>query len=115
MREREWKSLPKFVFLGLIAIGTILEVMGDILFKKWALGDKMMVLGVGLVLYFVGTVFWALSLQHGELSRAISIFVIISLIGGLLAGFFLFHETISPIQKVGIGLGVISVLLMEFF
>lgn len=106
---------PKYYFVGLILLGTLFEIAGDFFFKKWSIENKTLILVLGLGLYFIGTIFWAFSLKFGELSRAISIFTVLNLIGVILMGFFLFHEDVSFIQKIGMGLGILSVILLEFF
>ena len=44
----------KFIFLVLIALAVSLEVVGDILFKKWSLDSRNVFLYVGLLIYFTG-------------------------------------------------------------
>jgi multidrug transporter EmrE-like cation transporter len=105
---------PKQTFIALILIGTFLEVCGDILFKKWSIEGKNILLMVGLLVYFAGAVPWALSLQYAEVSEAIVVFMVLNVIGVVLAGMVLFHETITDIQKVGIGLGILSIVLLEW-
>lgn len=105
---------PKQTFLVLIFIGTLLEIGGDLLFKKWSLENKPIWLWVGLIIYFAGAVPWALSLQYAEISEAIVVFMVLNVIGVVLAGMFFFHETLSDVQKVGIGLGILSIVLLEW-
>lgn len=103
----------KYIFFGLIALAVVLEVAGDIFFKKWALENKNLLLYIGLLIYFVGTIFWAISLKYDYLSKAISVFTILNLIAVVLVGVIYFKEDLSLINKLGIGLGVISVFLIE--
>ena len=105
--------LPKFIFLGLIALAVVFEVAGDIFFKKWSLESKNILFYVGLLVYLVGTIFWAVSLKHEYLSRAVSIFTVLNLIAVVLVGVFYFKEDLSLINKIGISLGVLSVILIE--
>lgn len=105
----------KWIFLGLVLLAVLLEVVADVLFKKWATENRSILLLAGLLIYFIGTIFWAFSLQHEYLSKAISIFVILNLVLVTLAGFFLFGENVSNPAKVGIVLGIVSVALIEFF
>ncbi len=103
----------KFVFILLIVLAVILEVIGDVFFKKWAIGNKNILLIIGLLVYFIGTVFWAFSLKYEFLSKAISIFTILNLIIVVLVGVIYFKEDLSLINKIGIITGIISVILVE--
>lgn len=102
-------------YLGpiLIFIAVLFEVAADVLFKKWALEDSKLMLSAGLGLYFIGTVIWAYSLKHDELSKAIIVFVVFNLILAVLAGVYIFGESLTTVQKVGIALGILSVVLLE--
>ena len=87
--------------------------MGDIFFKKWSLEHNTILLIVGLLIYASGTVFWAISLKYELLSKAISVFTILNLVIVALVGVVLFKENLSLINKLGIGLGLLSVILIE--
>ena len=97
----------------MIGLAVALEVMGDIYFKKWSLESKNALLIIGLLIYFIGTIFWAISLKYEYLSRAISIFTILNLVVVSLVGVLYFKENLSLLNKIGISLGILSVLLME--
>jgi len=103
----------KFAFFGLIALAVALEAAGDIFFKKWSIDSKNILLYVGLFVYFIGTIFWAISLKYEYLSKAISVFTVLNLIIIALVGVLYFKEDLSLINKVGIGLGILSVVLIE--
>ncbi len=103
----------KLVFFGLVALAVALEVVGDIFFKKWAVDSRNVLLYGGLLIYFIGTIFWAVSLKYEYLSKAISIFTVLNLIIIVLVGVLYFKEDLSLINKIGIGLGILSVVLIE--
>lgn len=103
----------KFIFFGLIVLAVILEIIGDIMFKKWSIAGNNILLYLGLLVYFIGSFFWAISLKYEYLSTAISIFSILNLIIIALVGIIYFKEDLSIINKVGMGLGIISVILIE--
>ena len=67
----------KFLFLGLIFLATMLEVAGDMFFKKWSIEQSSSLLYTGGILYAIGSIFWIISLKYELLSRAISIFTIL--------------------------------------
>ena len=103
----------KPLFLLLILLAVALEVIGDILFKKWSIENKNMLLVTGLLIYFIGTAFWAISLKYEYLSKAITAFTVLNLVIITLVGFVIFKEDLSLINKIGIAVGVISVILVE--
>jgi multidrug transporter EmrE-like cation transporter len=103
----------KIVFFGLIILAVSLEVVGDILFKKWTIETKNILLISGLMIYFVGTIFWAFSLKYDYLSRAVSVFTILNLIVVVLVGVVMFNENLSLLNKIGVLLGIVSIVLLQ--
>jgi multidrug transporter EmrE-like cation transporter len=101
------------IFLGLVGAAVGLEIVADILFKKWALGGKSLILALGLALYFAGTVLWAYSLKYEYLSKAITVFTVLNLAFVALAGVVFFNEQLSFVNKLGILLGLVSVALLQ--
>ena len=55
---------PKTLFFIFIAIAIIIEIIADILFKKWTLTNKTSFIVLGMILYATGTLFWAISLKY---------------------------------------------------
>jgi len=108
-------AIAKISFFVIMFLGVSFEVAGDYFFKKWSINDQYVVLGIGLLMYFIGTVFWALSLKFETLSRAITVFVILSLLMATAVGVLVFHEELSLANKLGILLGMASLLLLELF
>ncbi len=103
----------RWLFLGLILLAVLFEVISDALFKHWSDTNKTAWMIVGLVLYVASTVFWAFSLKHEDLSKAITVFTVTNLIAVLAVGRFFFHETLSLQAKIGVAFGVIGIALME--
>ena len=104
---------PKLIFFALVILAVALEVIGDIFFKKWSIEHKNILVYVGLGIYFIGTIFWAISLKYEFISKAISVFAVLNLVIVALVGVLIFKEDISLINKIGIGLGAVSVFLVE--
>ena len=107
------ENYSKLYFYGFIILATILEVGADILFKNWTLKNRNLLLFSGLALYFIGTVFWAISLKFESISKSISIFTILNLIIIVLIGVFLFKEKLSILNIIGLILGIISLILLD--
>ena len=105
--------IEKYLFFGFILLAVLLEVTADILFKKWTINNRNLFFIIGLAIYFVGTIFWAFSLKYEFLSKAISIFTILNLIIIVLVGLLIFKENLSLVNKLGVLLGVLSIILIE--
>ena len=103
----------KLLFWIFTLLGVSLEITGDVFFKTWVVGNKPLLMWVGFVIYAIGALFWALSLRYEMLSKAISIFTILNLVIVVLIGVIFFKENISIISKIGIVLGIISIMLIE--
>ena len=100
-------------FLILILLAVVFEAVADISFKFAHLQSKQVWLWLGVGLYTVGTVIWAFSLRYEYLSKAISIFTVLNLVAVILVGVLFFQENLSLVNKVGVGLGVFAVILMQ--
>ncbi|MEN9649401.1 MAG: Small Multidrug Resistance protein [Candidatus Parcubacteria bacterium] len=100
-------------FFVLLILAVLFETVADVLFKLSYVQSKSVLLWIGVGLYTVGTIIWAMSLKSEYLSKAITLFSVLNLIVVILVGVLFFNESISLINKVGIGLGVISVFLMQ--
>ena len=103
----------KIIFFILIIAGTVLEVFGDVLFKKWVVDHRNLFFWTGFTIYAIDTLFWAYSLKYETLSKAIAVFTILNLIIIVLVGVIFFKENLTLANKIGIVLGVLSILLME--
>ena len=103
----------KPVFLILITTVTFAEIFADFLFKKWVIGSNKWFLIIGICAYLISTIFWAFSLRYESLSKAISIFTILSLIVVVLMGVYVFNEHLSITNVIGIVLGIVSIILVS--
>lgn len=103
----------KSIFLWLVTIAVALEIIADVLFKYWSINSKGFLLWVGLAIYVIGTLIWAYSLKFEFLSKAITIFTVLNLVVVTLVGVFLFNEHLSLINKIGVLLGIVSVVLVQ--
>jgi len=103
----------KILFWVFMFLGVGMEIVGDVFFKKWAIENRSFLFWLGFAIYAVGALFWALSLKYEMLSKAISIFTILNLVIVVLIGIIFFKEDVSLTSKIGIVLGIISVILIE--
>ena len=102
------------VGLILIIIGATIEVFADIFFKLWNdnKGENYLIFA-GMFLYSIGTGCWVLSLRYESFTKSGVIFLLLNIILISLAGVFFFKEDISTINKIGIIVGVISIIMVE--
>jgi len=103
----------KYFFIVLIIFVTILEIIGDILFKEWSIHSKKYLIILGTLFYTLATLVWAFSLKYQNLSKAIVIFAVLTLIVGALVGVFIYKESLSTLNIIGIILGLASIILLE--
>lgn len=103
----------KYAFFSLVTLSVIIEIAADVLFKKWSLTNNGWLFAIGIVIYLAGTVLWAFSLKYEYFSKAVAVFAILNLIIAVLAGVIIFKDDLSAINKTGIALGIISIILIE--
>ena len=96
------------LFLG----GSILTI-GDIVMKKWVLSNSLGTFILGLSIYLIGLVFLAFSFKFKNIAVASTIFVIFNVVTLSLVSFFYFKEVISPLQILGIFVGIIAIIVLE--
>ena len=105
--------MDRNAFLAMMGIGVILEVVGDVLFKKWADGGHRWWLVAGFLIYSAGSISWAWSLKHEMISKAIVLFTLANIVLVVLAGYFFFHERLTVLNWIGIALALAAVVLVE--
>ena len=103
----------KVIFLILIVTASVLEVIADLFLKKWSMNGRNWIFVLGIVIYLVATFFWAFSLKYELMSRAITVFFVLNMILVVLAGVLIFGEKLSIVNKLGILLGIVSLVLVE--
>ena len=103
----------KYAFFYLVGAAVIFEIVADVLFKYWSIDARSIFLWAGVALYGLSTIIWANSLRFEMLSKAITIFTVLNLVIVVLAGVVLFNENLTIVNKIGILLGVLSVVLVQ--
>ncbi len=104
----------KIVFLALMLIAVGLEIFADIVLKKWSLDNRSSLLVLGIAIYTIGTIFWAFSLKYQYLSQAIVAFTVFNLLAVVMVGIIYFGEQLTVTTKIGIGLSIVSLILLEW-
>jgi uncharacterized membrane protein len=106
-------------FYSLLAIAVLFEGTADLLFRKWGIDRQAgrgswMFFAISLGIYVIGSVSWGLSLQFQEVSRGIVAFAVLNVLMVAAAGVWLFGEHLSTVNRIGILLGTLSLVLVEW-
>lgn len=104
---------PNHVALILIIIGASIEVFADIFFKMWSDKGGNYLIVAGILLYLIGTGCWVTSLKYETFTKSGVIFLLLNITLLSLTGVFFFKEDISTINKIGILLGIVSIIMVE--
>jgi drug/metabolite transporter (DMT)-like permease len=106
-------------FHALLLLAVVLEGTADLLFRKWGIARQngaapwlFFILSLGI--YTAGATCWGLSLQYQAVSRAIVGFLVLNVLMVVFAGVWLYGEHLSTTNRVGIVLGVCSLILVEW-
>jgi multidrug transporter EmrE-like cation transporter len=99
--------------LILLLIGGIILTLGDLFMKKWVNTNSTLFYIVGLAVYLVGLNFLAHSFKYKNIAVASVIFVIFNVVTLSLVSYFYFKETLSPLQIIGICVGITSIIILE--
>ena len=96
-----------------IFIGAIIEALADIFFKIWNDKGDIYLIIIGTVLYLIGTGFWVISLRYESFTKSGTIFLLLNVILLSLIGSFLFKDNISLINRIGIAIGIVSIIMID--
>jgi drug/metabolite transporter (DMT)-like permease len=95
---------------GMNSMGPLTMTPGAVPSLLWKMGTNPYVV-TGLGIYFLGTIFWLTALSRVNLSFAYP-FASLSYVLMLLASWWLFHETITPLRVAGALVIIGGVLLI---
>ena len=97
---------------GLLLIAAILEIIGDLSLKWWAETNRWLGFGVGLVVYSLSLIIFALLLRRAELAVIFALWVGAAALLLTLAGWWLFGEALSLRRIAGVVLVIGGVILL---
>jgi len=97
-----------------LALLIFFELVADVFAKEWSLKQHMMWLAVfALLAYLIANTFWLFALKNGSgLAKGAMIFSIASAGIAILLGYFIYKESITPVQIAGLGFGVVALVLL---
>ena len=92
----------------------IFYVLGDFLAKMWSLKNSGVWLATALVIYFLGSLLFVLSVKKSSLSLAVATAPLAIAIVGLLFGYFYFGERLTNFQYFCVALGITALTFLLF-
>lgn len=103
-------KLPWLVPLTLLIL---FEATADILSKQWQLNQTWWRWCLAIGMYIVANVFWLWALKDGSgLARGGLLFSVGSALLAILIGLVMYREQVGTRELWGLGLGVVSVILL---
>ncbi len=101
-------------FSGLfqLVLSTVIFLVAATVAKQWALAPSMGKLILTLLLYSGGNLIMLRLVREFGMSTSFSLSAVIQLVAVNLIALIFFAEKLQPIQSVGIGLAIISVVLI---
>ncbi|MGB3500513.1 MAG: hypothetical protein WBA44_02740 [Mesorhizobium sp.] len=99
---------------GLFQLGlsTVIFLLAATMAKYWALGPTLWKLLVTLALYTGGNLIMLRLVREFGMSTAFSLSAVIQLVAVNVIALVFFSERLAPIQSIGLGLAIISVVLI---
>jgi small multidrug resistance pump len=97
---------------GILLVAATLEIIGDISLKWWAETNRWLGFGVGLVVYGIALMLFAVLLRRAELAVVFSLWVGVAAVLLALAGWWIFGESLTPRHLAGLALVIVGMLLL---
>jgi multidrug transporter EmrE-like cation transporter len=97
----------------LLLVGGLILTIGDIFMKKWVVSNNAYIYLTGMAVYLIGLNFLAQSFRFKNIAVASVIFVIFNVVTLSIVSWFYFKETLSPLQIIGMVIGIISIVVLE--
>ena len=103
-------KLPIWLLLSVSALGII---TGDYFAKFWSINQRTIFVVLAICGYAVSSFFYIPTLLKQGLVITSLIWSLLAIIGFMFVGLYLFHETLTPMQWVGVGVGIISLIILS--
>jgi len=98
---------------GLLLIAATLEIIGDLAFKWWAETDRWLGLVIGLIVYSLALITFALLLRRAELVVVYVLWAGVAAVLLALAGWWFFDEVLSLRHLAGLALVIGGMILLQ--
>ena len=99
--------------LILALVGGLIATCGDIVSKKWVSSGHSVFFFVGLLIYMIAATFLMFSFKHENIVIATVIYILFNILTFIFVSFVFFKEPLNVIQLIGIGIALISMVILE--
>ena len=88
--------------------------VGEYFSKSWALNPSWNKALILISMYVLGTVSWLPAIYKGQIISVVgTMWSVMSLLTTLFIGVVIFHETLTPVQIVGVLFAAIAIVLLS--
>jgi multidrug transporter EmrE-like cation transporter len=109
-----WLTLAGTIpVMGLLVMSAVSVILGDLFGKLWSQKPSPLLFLLALMAYLLSGWFYIPTLRRESLVLTSVIWTVLSTTGFLAIGLLLFHESLSPLQGIGVFFGVVSLILLS--
>ena len=101
------------LFWTIIIASVLFEIGGDIFSKQGMNSGNNVFVGVGVVLYLIGSIFWLVSLKFGDLSKVGIVFILLNTVLIVASGVVVFGDRLSGMQWMGVVVGIVALVMIN--
>lgn len=103
---------PRWLYFLLLLVA--FELVADIFAKQFSINGKYVFAVLSILGFIVANIAWLISLRTGaELGKGAVLFSVLSAIGAVIIGRFLYNENITVYQGVGLVLGIAAIAFLS--
>lgn len=106
-------SMSKLPVILLLILAASSVTVGDYFGKYWSINQKMVYYWLALLGYFGSGIFYLPTLLRKGLVVTSLIWTLIATIGFLIIGLVIFKENLTPLQVVGVILGISALIVLS--
>lgn len=103
----------KLPLLVLIILSGLSLVIGDLFAKYWSIDKHNYQFIAAIICYILYGIFFLPTLLKEDLVVSALAVILVNIIGFIFIGLAIFQESLTPVQIIGLILGIISIILLE--
>jgi multidrug transporter EmrE-like cation transporter len=104
-------TIPGWIWL---LVSVLFFAAGEYFSKKWVLGPNTLLFLLVIIFYVAGSISWLPALmQRNQLAVLGTLWLLLGMIATVSIGLFLFGEKLSAVKVVGLGLALVSLVLLN--